>query len=613
MKHLLNYVKKTVYQQLILQLYFSYFYGPIERSLASAYNLPCNHERATRKQLVEDGAKRLPEDMTSECLDRDSAEEISQHSLPSYFACFSGSLSGKRKPKFELEAARKQERHMWNANLPPISPYFRFYRLFSTVVMVLVVIKNVLPVSLINNLGLNLPAHCYTVGRFRMFDLEAEEIGIILSLYHITWRIVQFLNRRLFKIDLIMFLLQEKQAVHNQFRLVGQSYAVGSSHYRDISAKELLLNSIMYYPINYKTYTNYKIRPNRTESARLDLIEHVADLTMVSCSVFMFLLLCLGPLLAYGILDDRHYLNSYPGCDLYISHLNETNQLNQFSVTWTKHRLTAQVADSIENLVIWFDSGAALVLVFPMSYTLNYDILIYCRNLHSKLEDALYRLQIERLLKDTELDGTDKYSKKNFIDRSRKINSPGKIAMNFGVGCDSKTSLGAPRQVIPVRSEMFTNRRETDKLIYELQAQLCDYFYQIESVDMLVSDIMSYSTVIWLITFAYTTYLNVLNGSILLLKIIQGLCFTGFSVVSLYLVKLPRQNRFFHSIICSITALDQSPYKRGFTEILEFYQSRNLSTYTLFHSYPFYSTTYLSIVGYTLSCVSVVSSLLKAF
>lgn len=612
---LVDYVKKTVYQQLIFQLYFSYFYRPVERSIPSAYNLPDDVEDTPKEQLVEDG--------TEPCLEIESNRRLSEPSERKNSLFFSlgprrsKSSSKSKEARSSAKSGKERKRRLWNSNLPPKSPYLKFYQIFSTLLMIYVLLKGIIPNSLVDEIfDLSRPAHCYALGRFRMFHLEADEIANMFCIYHLIWRAAQYMNRRCLKIDLIMFLLQEERAIYNQYKLTGDSYAVGPSRDAKISVQERFLSSIMYYPVKYKTYTCYKIRPNRTESARTTLIERVAEFTMTTVSIYVVAFCCFAPGSIYTILNDYHYLSSYPGCDPHLEHLNETNQINPwFSVTLTKHRLAAIVVDSIENLVIWLDSGAAMILVLPMSYTLNHDLLIYCQHLYNKLENVLYLLKLDRVHIE-ELGTLRKEPKRGNLN---PLGAPEKLALSKSSGISlgyEKYSYGYPteRRDFSLNGLHTVSRQaELDRLVYQLQAELCDFFYQIESVDMLVSDLMTHAIFIWLATFAYTTYLTISEDKDLAIKIVQGVGFSGFTVVSLFLVRLPRRNKAFHRIICSITALDQSPYKQGFLEILEFYRSRNLSAYTLFHCYPYYTTTYLSIVGYTLSCISVISSLFGTF
>lgn len=606
---LVDYLKKTVYEQLIFQLYFSYFYRPVERSIPSAYNLPDDIRYASKEQQVENGVE--PRIETNR---RMSETFVGKNSL--FFSKKSKSSIKSHEAQSSMKSGTEQMRRSWNP-LPPNIPFFRYYQIFSSTIMVYVLLKAILPAAFLREtFNFSQPSQCYALGRFRIFHFEADEIANMFCIYHLIWRAAQYLNRRCLKIDLIMFLLQEEQAIRNQFKLTGESYAVGPSRVANISVQERFLSSIMYYPVKYKTYTCYKIRPNRTELARARLIERVAEFTMTTVTIYLFAFCCFFPGAAYAVLNDYHYLSSYPGCDPYLEHLNATNQINPwFSVTFTKHRLAALVADLLQNLVIWLDSGAAMILVLPMSYTLNHDLLIYCKHLYNKLENALYLLRLDKF----QIDDLRTLRREPKSDGVTPFRSPEKIKLNRSRGVSlglNQCSYGYSKTCRdPFLDGLHTVSRQTeiDRLIYQIQAELCDFFYQIESVDMLVSDIMTHAIFVWLATFAYTTYLTISEDKDMAIKVVQGLGFVGFTVVSLFLVRLPRRNKAFHRIICSIAALDQSPYKKGFLEILEFYRSRNLSAYTLFHYYPYYTTTYLSIVGYTLSCISIISSLFGTF
>lgn len=153
---------------------------------------------------------------------------------------------------------------------------------------------------------------------------------------------------------------------------------------------------------------------------------------------------------------------------------------------------------------------------------------------------------------------------------------------------------------------------ELENLIYVLQAELADFFKQIEQVDVIVSDVLSAAFLIWFSTFALITYSTLTKsmvGNPYGIRFIQAIGFSAISVTSLMLLTLNHHTNKSYETICSIMAYDRSKFKKQFLKIIEFYTKRNCSSYTLFHSYPFLATTYLTAVAWNFSCATIVENL----
>lgn len=501
----------------------------------------------------------------------------------------------------------------FDSGFPPKATFVKYYHRVSSCYMVYVIIRNILRYQdfLSSSLGLELPTHCYLPGQFRLFSTEATRFGLLLCTYHQLWRFLfRYFPRKKFRSDMIAFLLQDDQILERQYQTAGKCYTFAEGLY--LSPRDRYVRSLMYYEVQHPTKSLYRLRPTRTRLAKQELVHELSVCSLFSLSIFFILFCIIFPPTAYAVFNDKHYVQSYPKCYPQLDEWNREGLLDvALSITMKNHRIYALLFDVLENFILWMDSGFALFLVMSIAYNLNCDVILYSSYLHRRLEETLYRLRLETALleADEEMDQLsdgrmfqrDFNAKGPLIDRRRHLSIYPAQSPNFS------------KSVVPI--SRLGESQGLKNLIFEVQAETFDFFYQVEIIDLIVSDLMTCATLIWTFTFALVTYSSLVNKDVNDSQIgpqfIQAMGFGTFSFSSFFLLQLNRRTGRSYRTLCSLMAHDRSEHKKRFIEVLEFYKGHNCSTYTLLHLFPFYPTTYLTIVGWTFSCFIIVEKLFR--
>lgn len=495
------------------------------------------------------------------------------------------------------------------------------YTITSNVLLTWVVVKYLVPglfqglfhrwrdyisLSIINNY------HCFMLGDFVIHYEQSDKLfGFYFATCHLLWRLTQHHLDRPYSLDVLLFLLQPKddirrfiakleaanesieRAIRRQRRLLPpyssqvRPHLGGLSYWDQLSRQESLLLNIMCYQVilindqfderfhsqcSFKKppIVLYKLRANRTLEARQRLINVMATITLqgfliLSVVVFVFAVY-IG---AVVIFNQARYYNNFPGCDAEFSKQFEAGQIKQWSLPPVSvHRVAAIIGDALENSLVWGESG--IIALFALTFTgfLNQDLLFCWQHLEQKIQSY-----------------------------SRDI-----------------------RQIYLVRHKLHSTQltyshHPFSEQIYELQAQLRDFFHQIQRVDLLVSDVITYALLIWLSGFGLISYRAAKvwksSGSsedIIVYVVVAVSAFVGYSVVSLGLLSLQRRCRCSHQAVCSMMAYDQSRYRKHFGELIMFYTDKNRACYTWFQQVPFSSANCFSVVGWSFTAFLVLDN-----
>ena len=147
--------------------------------------------------------------------------------------------------------------------------------------------------------------------------------------------------------------------------------------------------------------------------------------------------------------------------------------------------------------------------------------------------------------------------------------------------------------------------RELERSIETLQSAMFDFFLQVERADLSMSDIITEALFVWLCSFLVSCVYTMLGGYIpSSLRSLQLNIFVLLTLMCRILVKLHLlcTGRAYTSL-CSLMALDQTKLKANYPKLLDFYLSpRNRTTFTLIQRVPIVPTTYLAILGWSISC-----------
>lgn len=452
---------------------------------------------------------------------------------------------------------------------------------------------------------------CFSFGRFVFHDeITDESFGFIFALYHMLWRTAQTVLDRHLSLDLVLFLLQPRGEIERfiskleatnelteracrwQRRIslpqgdksTGAAPPLGLS-YANLNAKEQLLCDIMCYKVSFVDEFNeqfgvifktppralYKLRPNRTLEARQRLVHSLASMTINATLAFCAIFSSFSMYILFVVLfnQKRHY-RDFASCDPEFSRLYETGQINHWSLPrLTSHRLAVFVGDFVENIFIWTESGSVLVYGLMFACFLNGDLLLCWNHLQQKVRH--FSMEFKKI--------------HYYLGYFGDVFSMGRISRLF--------------------------HEET----YGLQAQLSDFYRQIQQVDMLVSDIISYGLIVWLsgsciVNFKFAALWSATrHGEDAIIFITTWLVtLVGCSIASITLLSLQTRCRSSYLDICTMMAFDRSKYKRNFIGLIRFYTDKNRVSYTWFHQVPFSSGNLVSVLGWSFTGFVIIDS-----
>lgn len=149
------------------------------------------------------------------------------------------------------------------------------------------------------------------------------------------------------------------------------------------------------------------------------------------------------------------------------------------------------------------------------------------------------------------------------------------------------------------------------KEVREIHDELCDFFNQFEITDSWVCDIITWALGIWMLgvtTFRYA-YLNSDQPIPLNVNIGQAVVLIVYSTQGIILWGIRRRLLRAYSKVWSIAAYCPPEECLRLVRLSEKFVKRN--SYTFLFGHSFVPLSYLTCIGWTISCVFVVDSLFK--
>lgn len=480
--------------------------------------------------------------------------------------------------------------------------------------------------------------HCYLPGVF-VLPLHlplSGTLGYIFALCHITWRLIQASLGRPLRLTMLFYMLQSESSIERHLRLFGHEHTDARLKNLCLEGRltqlDLFLHKILYYTVRHKTKIVYKLRPNRSLESRRQIYYTVAKCTILCfCIVFILFWIFFLPI-ARDMFTSFGYTRRYPNCDPQVDRLASEGKLSMLSLVATSpYWILTFIFDFAENFILWIDSALAIYFNLPFAYQLNKDIIIYWRHLHDTLDRLSSKLELDHALKKFHPPTSELMIKNPYgnhrddgdhnrvvqADTERKfepiiVEAKRQSKYRGSIGSFSNGQYGSRSN--DNRYQLYTECKTREAEILEIQAEVNDFFRQIEMVDTYVSDVISASIVIWLFSYAIITYISLVKvaGYVPIFLRLSEVCgFILFTISTMFLISLHRKTMSSYRCIVSLMALDQSEHKRRFLGILEFYTGKNRAAYTVFHRTPFLATTYLSIIGWSLSSLFIVENLFR--
>lgn len=488
--------------------------------------------------------------------------------------------------KLSKDNNKNEDHFSWT--FPPFRRIYTVYNVISNILLSWVFLKYLSP-GLFADLGRLLATmigmdatmadeNCYVYGRFVLhFELPTESVGCMLASLHLTWRLAQEILYRPSVLDVLLFAMQPEDKVEVFIeKLKGNCK-------QELSEYEHFLRHIMCHKVTYHKAEGekqariiYRLRPNRTLTARKSLVHKLAQINTRGLVIFIILVVSFTCYIASAVFfNQRRYPSAYPNCDVQLtSRMLKEDNFTTWSVPQLAarpHYVTTVLFDSIENAIVWVDSGLAMVGSYVFMIFLNNDLFAYWTHLRHQIN---------------ELDAESKHT--SICLRELAADSPERSRMLLSI---------------------------TTK-VHDLQQELCDFFHQINQVDSIISDIITYGLFIWLGAFGCATFEVVAfyssdhnSSPVIVVTGILTFAFVCNSAVAATLLSLQRSCKLSYTKICSIMAHNQTSRKRHFMRILDFYTQGNRTCYTLFQLFPYSSSNFASSIVWSATCFLVVDSI----
>jgi hypothetical protein len=466
--------------------------------------------------------------------------------------------------------------------------------------------------------------NCILMGRLVSHSSIGERSSLIFSSFHLVWRSLQAFGQRHYQLSIMHFLLHTSADLERFYRLLGeeqqqQQELGGGDHFEwhrqqheldrvgarrslarattdrpaSSSAKmaadpnERLLRHTLCYQVRLDGRLYFRLRPNRTPEARPKLVKSLVDSFVVALAMLLSMSVVLGSYTALVIMSDRRYASIYPGCSEWLDRMFARGELPYFSFYPTPHHFISGAVDGLENYCIWVEGGLSIFFGPALCYLLNYDMLLYWSSLETKLQLLLRKTRLRSAFYNWPVVATATERTANYCD----------VPTNKDESATKGRSPGWRR----LRAE-----------INELQFEMLDFFHELERTDSLLSDVLTAAIVIWLGACAmigYNCLTNVRGRVPNVVRFILTVTLMLITAGTYYLLLLRRGCLRGYKTLCSLMAHEQTGQKRCFIKIMDFFNEMNRTTYTLAHHYPYKPTTFITILGYTLSCFFIAISL----
>lgn len=507
-------------------------------------------------------------------------------------------------------------------------PILVSYGKFSTCYLIYILCKHV-PIDTDYLFGLIFqlvrPTKCYKFGRFLLYQSmdSSDFMASLFASYHVLWRSIRHFAKLPLRMSMFIFMTHPERDIERVYSIVesrrknsaslkedcdrsldcvsstvGKIFTCkpedGAKFIDEFNFSTLMLESNMYYRINFESKTIYKLRANRTREARVRLKRLTALVTIICYSTFACLFLALFPCIMLTILSDLSYVEMYPNCDSELDQLHREQRISQWSSsligTNNPLRLINAIFDLLDNFILWIDGACSVMIVAPMAYIVSFDIFVYWEGLHANLVKLL-----------------DLYRQEHLDRVELGLNLPLSLYRQ-SLTLENHGGKIRPRlndHKLPTKQE-----RRLARLIYETQQEMSDFFKQAEDANNVITDILTFTVCVWLFSYTLINYYSLKIKSLATGEwVIQSLGFSLVSALALLLLNLYRCTRKSYPILCSLMALDRSEYKQNYTKLLEYYTDRRKHTFSIFRSYPYLPQTYMTFLGWTLSCSMIVNNL----
>jgi hypothetical protein len=460
-------------------------------------------------------------------------------------------------------------------NFPSAPRLFVIFRTYTTIWLSYIIVKfiliNHMEQSISKYFKLELPLHCYLVGRYILDQKLAELTGLIFAVAHLSWRFAQiFVKRYQFSVCYFMlFKEHDLNSIYSVMQSRQSSIEISISEINNLSPTESLLINTMCYRIRLPTKVILRLRVNRTRDAHLELRRLISFLTLIVASIVLPGTLVLTVVFNIFITDDRRYISVYPKCDPYVQE-RIAKLDDRWSCTITGHHVYAFIGDHLENIALWLEGGLVTTTATAFVYLLNYDLVIHWNGIKRKIN----------LLCD--------------IARQRSLHAKYTMTLTY-----SRTMC---------KSNDFQSQQ-----IRLLMAEINDFFDQMNKASKSLSVFLNGMLISCLVLCCVYTYftrikkIHQLPPDVVVVLSFLAICLLiasyGFLMVHRCCVKS-------YSTICSLMAYDLVKNECNYGAIIDYFAGKR-SCFRIMDQHPFLATTFLTLIGWSFSCFCIISGMLQ--
>jgi hypothetical protein len=416
---------------------------------------------------------------------------------------------------------------------------------------------------------LELPIHCYLLGRYVLDEKIEDEFVVTLGMALVIWTAMERFSKP-YNMSTAYFLLLDEHELDAIYSMLGpnKSIVLVFQQINELSAKDRLLLDTMFHRHRQRTSVVYRLRSNRTREAHQELRRFLAKLTFITVAFNSILAVIIAAVVIHIIMTDAHYLREYPNCFPKLERLKAEGRLTQDSITLAGHHLVAAVGDIWENVVFWLEPCLLATYVPVTANLCAQDLLIQWRSIDQR---------IRRLKQQAE-----------------------------------RCCLGwLRRNDNSVQAVAAGGMYESD--LTALFDEISDFFENVDKANVYMSDWLN-NFVGWCFVLCISyTYLTQVKGiqqisfSIAFVMCYIAMGVAGGSYASVVVHKICTRT---YPSLCSLMAYDLSRIKRNFWPIIELFAEER-SCFILFHQYRFKTATLLTATGWAFSLFCISAGLLQ--
>lgn len=484
-----------------------------------------------------------------------------------------------------------------------------------------------------DGLLLGMEPACLVPGKLFMHEVLRKEFTIALTVFLLGYRLTTRYLDRPYAFSAFDFVLQDVETI-DQFldQFEEANIRAEKEGYEQLNAALDLspFSDFMCFKLgdvkeaHRQGRLQYQLRPNRTREAHSWLAKIASRVALAAFGAQLAWVLLIAAIPTACTLMDFSYLHAYNGCDPGLRRHYESDASHRwYHVTLsTPHRVITALADALETFVLYAGIGTIIVFLFALPFIMNEDLMKYLRRFNQEIEDEnetrrnlCYR-DADRLLSAYRLNLYGLFGERglSLVDRNRK-SSTKRGLLRTGQATMEEEELEAR---LPVA--------EVDVRLRALRSELRDFFKQVASVGLLVSDVISFGLLNWLfscmlvINAAITHYVehsdfiyDALGISLpTVLYTFLPCCALPTSYICGVIFRVYTRSLVTYHRLSSLFAYSQgSRLERSefCEELIEYYTYQQRNCYKLFHVFPFKATSYLSLIGWTFSLLAVLSNL----